>query len=90
RIVIAAQTQTDGCRISVSDNGVGMSEETIAKLFRIDQNHSTPGTDHESGTGLGLILCREFITRHGGDISVESEPGRGSRFIFTLPGPPRT
>lgn len=90
RIVIAAHAQKDGWEIAVSDNGVGMSGETIAKLFRIDQSHTTPGTDNESGTGLGLILCREFITRHGGDIRVESEIDHGSRFIFSLPDPPRT
>jgi len=89
RIAIAAHAETDGWQISVSDNGVGMSEDTMAKLFRIDQNHSTPGTDNENGTGLGLILCREFITRHGGDIRFESEIAHGSRFTFTLPDPPR-
>ena len=90
RIVIGAQAEADGWRISVSDNGVGMSEDTVEKLFRIDQNHSTPGTDNENGTGLGLILCREFINRHGGDIQVESKIDHGSRFSFTLPDPPRT
>lgn len=87
RIVIAAEPGPDGWQISIADNGVGMSEEALAKLFRIDQHHSTPGTDNESGTGLGLILCQEFIARHGGKIRAESTVGGGSKFIFTLPDP---
>ncbi len=89
RIVIAATPESDGWQVSVSDNGVGMTREVMDKLFRIDQNHSTAGTDNESGTGLGLILCREFITRHGGSIRVESEPDLGSKFTFMLPDSPR-
>jgi signal transduction histidine kinase len=69
----------------VKDNGVGISEENIQKIFRIDSNHSTLGTNGEKGTGLGLILCKEFIERHKGEIRVESTVGQGSQFIFTLP-----
>jgi signal transduction histidine kinase len=90
RIVIAAEPAPDGWQLSVADNGVGMSEEALDKLFRIDQNHSTAGTDNESGTGLGLILCQEFIARHGGNIRAESEAGCGSKFIFTLPDPKKS
>lgn len=89
RIVVAAKLETDGWQVSVSDNGVGMSNEVMEKLFRIDQNHSTAGTDNENGTGLGLILCHEFIARHGGNIRVESEVDRGSKFTFTLPISPK-
>lgn len=71
--------------ISVSDSGIGMTKETIAKLFRIDSNLSIRGTENEKGTGLGLILCKEFIEKHGGKIWVESETGKGSIFRFTLP-----
>jgi len=68
----------------VKDNGVGISEENLGKLFRIDIRHSTPGTGMESGTGLGLIICKELIKIQGGTISVKSKPGRGTEFIVTL------
>ena len=71
--------------IRVSDNGVGIERDVIGKLFRIDQSHSTPGTNREKGTGLGLILCKDFVEKHGGKIGVESEPGAGSTFHFSLP-----
>jgi signal transduction histidine kinase/ligand-binding sensor domain-containing protein len=71
--------------ISVSDNGTGMNEETIGLLFRIDKTVSSKGTSNEPGTGLGLILCKEFIEKHNGQIWVESTIGIGSKFIFTLP-----
>ena len=71
--------------ISFADNGVGIRKEQIDKLFRIDQSYSTTGTLNEKGTGLGLILCKEFVEKHGGKICVESEVGQGSRFYFTLP-----
>jgi signal transduction histidine kinase len=71
--------------VSIKDNGVGMPPEVIQKLFRIDTKHTTKGTADEKGTGLGLILCKEFIEKNGGRIWVESEVGRGSVFSFTLP-----
>jgi signal transduction histidine kinase len=71
--------------VCVSDDGIGMSEEFISRLFRIDQNISTKGTDNESGTGLGLLLCKEFIGMNMGRIWVESKPGEGSRFYISLP-----
>lgn len=70
---------------SVCDNGIGMDEETISKLFKLDVMHSRLGTENEAGTGLGLILCKEFIEKNGGTIFVKSEPGSGSKFIFNLP-----
>ena len=70
---------------TVEDNGVGIQQHNIDKLFRIDTKVNTKGTAEESGTGLGLILCKEFIEKNSGAIRVESEPGKGSRFIFTLP-----
>jgi signal transduction histidine kinase len=71
--------------ITVSDNGVGMNKETINKLFKIDSNYTTKGTAKEGGSGLGLVLCKEFVEKHGGKIWVESEEGKGSDFKFTLP-----
>ena len=71
--------------ITVEDNGKGMNTETMEKLFQIDQTNSTKGTEGESGTGLGLVLCKEFIEKHNGTICVESEVEKGSKFIFTLP-----
>jgi PAS domain S-box-containing protein len=71
--------------ISVKDTGVGISEETITRLFKIAENRSTPGTQGEQGTGLGLVLCRECIEKCGGKIWVESEVGKGSTFSFTVP-----
>ncbi len=70
---------------TVEDNGVGIQQKDLEKLFRIDTKVYTKGTAEESGTGLGLILCKEFIEKNNGTIRVESEPGKGSRFIFTLP-----
>jgi PAS domain S-box-containing protein len=70
--------------IYIKDSGIGMSGSTIKKLFKLDINVSQPGTDNEKGTGLGLILCKEFIEKHGGKIWVESEEGEGSTFYFSL------
>ena len=72
-------------RSRVSDTGVGIDETTIAKLFLISENIKTEGTASEQGTGLGLILCKEFVDYHKGRIWVESQVGVGSTFSFTLP-----
>jgi signal transduction histidine kinase len=71
--------------VSVRDWGRGMSHEDRAKLFRIDVPFSTPGTMREKGTGLGLVLCRDFVRRHGGEIWLESAVGRGTNVRFTVP-----
>ncbi|MCK5169718.1 MAG: HAMP domain-containing histidine kinase, partial [Bacteroidales bacterium] len=71
--------------ISVIDTGIGISEENRKKLFRIDIHYTTKGTSDENGTGLGLILCKKFVEKSGGKIWVESKPGNGSTFKFTLP-----
>jgi len=72
-------------RLEIEDNGVGIKEEDILKLFRLDQSFSSEGTNHEKGTGLGLILCKEFIELNKGTIWVESQFDSGSKFIFTIP-----
>lgn len=70
--------------ISISDTGVGMEPESIGKLFNLKSSFTTRGTENEKGTGLGLLLCKEFIEKHNGKIWVESVPGRGSRFSFSI------
>jgi len=85
QIVISAKKNNNETRISVLDNGLGISENAIEKLFRIDESSSTKGTQNEMGNGLGLLLCKEFISKHGGEIWVKSEQGKGSEFHFTLP-----
>jgi signal transduction histidine kinase len=83
-INLSAKKKSNGILISVSDNGVGIAAERLIKLFRIDESNSTYGTEKERGTGLGLILCKEFVENHGGKIWAESEEGKGSTFYFTL------
>jgi len=75
----------DKTTVIVEDTGIGISSEDQHKLFRIDVKTKAIGSSKEKGTGLGLILCKEFIEKNGGSISVESEAGKGSRFIFTVP-----
>ncbi len=72
-------------KISIADNGVGMKEEDLKKLFRIDTQHTTYGTNEEKGSGLGLLLCHEMIERNRGKITAESKIGEGTTFTFTLP-----
>ncbi len=78
-------TDSQFLRVAVSDTGVGIAADDLAKLFRIDAYHSTPGTAEETGTGLGLIMCQEMITLNGGQIWAESELEQGSVFYFTVP-----
>ncbi|MBF0225547.1 MAG: hybrid sensor histidine kinase/response regulator [Desulfobacterales bacterium] len=85
RIKITCKTIDNIEEVCIEDTGVGMNQEEISRLFRIDVHHSTIGTANERGTGLGLILCKDFIEQHGGTICVESECGLGSKFKFILP-----
>lgn len=71
--------------IRISDNGIGIEDELKNQLFSLGENKSTRGTANEKGSGLGLILCKEFVEKHGGKIFIESELGKGSDFIFTIP-----
>ncbi len=82
---VSARVKNKNVEVSVSDTGIGMTKDTMAKIFRIDTNLSIPGTENEKGTGLGLFLCKEFIEKNGGKIWVESESGKGSIFKFLLP-----
>ncbi|MCX6220353.1 MAG: PAS domain S-box protein [Bacteroidia bacterium] len=84
-ITISAEFSHNNLTVAVRDNGIGIPKESIQRLFRIDQNFSTQGTSKESGTGLGLILCKEFVDKNKGEIWVESEEGKGSTFYFTIP-----
>jgi PAS domain S-box-containing protein len=72
-------------QVCVRDNGVGIKQEDLSKVFHIEESISKPGTLNEQGTGLGLLLCNEFVQKHGGKIWVESTHGKGSAFYFTLP-----
>jgi signal transduction histidine kinase len=84
-IKTTAQDKGDLWELCVSDTGMGIKEENLEKLFKIDESHSTRGTRNEEGTGLGLILCKEFVEKNGGEIRVESKVGEWTKFIFTLP-----
>lgn len=84
-ILVKGEELRKSVRITVEDNGIGMSEEDIEKLFRNDIKFSNPGTNKEKGSGLGLMLCKEFIEKHKGTINVHSELGKGSSFIINLP-----
>lgn len=84
KVVIKCRDMGEYAEVSVSDDGVGISPEILPKIFRIDTKISTRGTAGEKGTGLGLLLCKEFVEKNGGKIKVESEVSRGSKFSFTL------
>jgi len=83
-ISLSAEEKAGYFEIAIKDNGKGMTRENAEKLFKIDTNYITRGTEEEEGTGLGLILCKEFVEKHHGNISVESDLDRGSTFRFTL------
>jgi PAS domain S-box-containing protein len=85
QISVSYQLVNHEAEITVADTGIGISPDGIDKLFKIENKSSTRGTSDESGTGLGLILCKEFVEKHGGKIWVESKVGEGSQFKFTLP-----
>ncbi len=85
-IILSAEEGSHSVEIFIKDDGIGMTPKMSDKLFKIgNTNQSSPGTENEKGTGLGLLLCKDFAQRHGGDISVISEINKGSTFIVTLP-----
>jgi signal transduction histidine kinase/ligand-binding sensor domain-containing protein len=84
-ISITAVSDVSQVEVTVADTGVGIPEDTLPLLFKIENTVTTKGTGHEIGTGLGLILCKEFVEKHNGKIWVESIEGKGSKFKFTIP-----
>jgi signal transduction histidine kinase len=89
-VEVSADKKGKFVEITVADNGIGIPKDDLEKLFKDDVRYSTEGTKQEKGTGLGLLMCKEIIDKHGGKIWVESEMGKGSKFIFTLPYPETT
>lgn len=84
-ITITANQNPEHIRISVHDCGVGIEEGNLSRLFAIEASITTPGTNHEKGSGLGLMICKQFIEAHGGTIQAQSEDGKGTTFSFSLP-----
>lgn len=88
-VEITARHEKEGTSLMVTDNGVGMEPDTVKNLFNAPVGQSTRGTSNEQGSGLGLMICKEFVTKHGGTIWAKSEPDQGSVFGFILPHPPK-
>ncbi len=84
-VEISTETTEDQIKITISDSGIGISDKDIPNLFRIDSKVKRKGTNNEDGSGLGLILCKEFVDKNSGTIWVQSSPGKGSSFSFTVP-----
>ncbi len=85
KITISARLANEQVEIRITDTGIGIAEKEAQTLFKIDSTIKRKGTNNEDGSGLGLILCKEFVHKHNGSISVESTPGKGSSFYFILP-----
>jgi signal transduction histidine kinase len=84
-VKVSIKKHNSFCEIIVADNGTGIDPVAVDKIFRIDSSLSKTGTANETGTGLGLLLCKEFIEQNNGTIRVESQLGKGSNFIVTIP-----
>ncbi len=84
-VQVEAIMKIDRVEVLVSDSGIGMNNKTIEKLFKIENSFTNLGTENEKGSGLGLIICKEFVEKHRGKILAESEIGKGSRFYFSIP-----
>jgi two-component system, sensor histidine kinase and response regulator len=84
-IIVSAYNTADKLYITVQDNGVGMSQENIEKIYQFNERNSVSGTRDEKGTGIGLIICKQFIEKHGGVLRLESERYEGTKAIIELP-----
>lgn len=85
-VTVSVKVEDDQCKFSVTDTGVGISEKEISSILDPDTTITTPGTNNEKGTGLGLVICTEMVAMHNGNMDIESELKKGSRFTFTIPG----
>ncbi|MDO8927858.1 MAG: ATP-binding protein, partial [Bacteroidota bacterium] len=85
KVKVSVKTNTNNVEITVADNGVGIPTNKQSEIFQIDKRTNTSGTENEEGTGLGLIICKDFLARNGGQIWVESTQEKGSKFTFSLP-----
>jgi len=85
KIIVEIKEDGEYYEIAVKDQGVGISEDAIARLFKVGEDTSTTGTNNEKGTGLGLILCKEYVEKNGGRIWVKSKVNEGTTFFFTVP-----
>ncbi|MGE5458295.1 MAG: ATP-binding protein, partial [Methanococcaceae archaeon] len=85
KVTLCSKEVNDFIEVCVCDTGIGMNEEIIGKIFRIDSIYTTPGTNGEEGTGFGLVLCKEMVEKNGGKIQAQSTQGSGTKFLFSLP-----
>jgi len=85
KVILNAESEGKYKKVSISDTGIGIPKKYLSKIFKVDVQYSRKGTAEESGTGLGLILCKEFVEKNNGKIFVQSIEGEGSIFYFTLP-----
>jgi len=85
KIIIDYSVNDEFCNLIIIDNGIGMEQTKIDNLFKIDKVASTPGTNGEMGSGLGLALCYEFIKKHNGKITIDSKLNVGTKFIVSIP-----
>jgi len=85
KIIFTSKPDADKIEFSVTDNGVGIDEMNLTEIFKVAKGKTTPGTANETGTGLGLLLCKEMVEKHGGTIIVVSQPGKGTTISFNIP-----
>ena len=85
QVTVRAEKKDAEIVVSIADTGIGIAETMKKRIFEVDYNKSTTGTANEAGTGLGLVLCKEYVNRNGGRIWFETESGKGTTFFFTLP-----
>lgn len=88
-VIVSASRDGDMVKVAVQDTGLGMEQDSLDQIFTLGKKKVGAGTRGETGTGLGLVLCKEFIEKHGGQIWLESEPGQGTTVFFTLPAAPK-